>query len=86
MVDPGADVRADVSALDVVVNGRLRGGVHARRRLELSEHAEWDGALAGQPEVLVIHEKANFGKRPSYMMEPLAVSCIWVDDLARIPG
>jgi len=65
VVDPGADVRADVSALDVIVNGRLRGGVHARRRLELSEHAEWDGALAGQPEVLVIHEKARFGKRPA---------------------
>ena len=65
VVEPGADVRADVSAVDVIVNGRLRGGVHARRRLELSEHAEWDGSLSQQPEVLVIHEKARFGKRPT---------------------
>ncbi|MBE7558193.1 polymer-forming cytoskeletal protein [bacterium] len=62
VVEPPARITGHLSAVDVVVNGRVSGDIRARRRLELAAGADLSGNLLEQPEVLVIHERARFGR------------------------
>lgn len=48
LIAPGAQVRGDVFALEVVVGGDIRGGVHADERVEIQAGALVDGDIHTQ--------------------------------------
>jgi cytoskeletal protein CcmA (bactofilin family) len=48
LIAPGAQVRGDVFALEVIVGGEIRGGVHADERVEIQTGAIVDGDIRTQ--------------------------------------
>ncbi len=48
LIAPGAQIRGDVFALEVIVGGDIRGGVHADERVEIQSGAVVDGDIHTQ--------------------------------------
>ena len=48
LIAPGAQIRGDVFALEVIVGGDIRGGVHAEERVEIQSGAVVDGDIHTQ--------------------------------------
>ena len=71
IVDPDGHMEGGVEATTVVINGTLKGQVHAPRRVELQEHARFYGNLSPMPDILVISPRATFG-HDEHHTDPLA--------------
>ena len=48
LIAPGAQIRGDVFALEVIVGGDIRGGIHAEERVEIQSGAVVDGDIHTQ--------------------------------------
>ncbi len=61
-VDAEGLVQGTVTGTNVLVDGDLEGQIAARKALQFGENCHVRATLINQPEMVIVHEKADLGK------------------------